>query len=238
MKRSLRSQRQKQRQTKHTSAVSLITLGDKASLVAEQYRTIRTSIQFASVSRKMQTIAVTSAGAGEGKSTTTANLGIVLADAGQRVLLVDADMRKATVHKTFKLPNEAGLSLYLSSNRQIEAVTHLTNIANLSVVTAGPTPPNPSELLGSKRMEQFLDEACRQYDVILFDMPPVVVVTDAQIMASKVDGTLMVVREGVTRKDALVSAKKLLDLVQAHVLGVIYNGAEIGQEQDYYYYGK
>lgn len=227
----------KQRQNQQTSAVSLITLADKASPVAEQYRTIRTNIQFASVNRKMQTIVVTSAGAGEGKSITTANLAIVLADAGQRVLLVDADMRRASVHKTFGLSNEAGLSLYLSSNQQIEGLAQHTSVANLSVLTAGPKPPNPSELLGSKRMDQFIEEACRLYDVILFDMPPIVVVTDAQIMASKVDGTLMVVREEVTRKDALMNAKKLLDMVHAHILGVVYNGVEKGHAQDYYYYG-
>lgn len=227
----------KQRQNQQTSAVSLITLADKASPVAEQYRTIRTNIQFASANRKMQTIVVTSAGAGEGKSTTTTNLAIVLADAGQRVLLVDADMRKATVHKTFGLSNEAGLSLYLSSNQQIEGLAQHTSVANLQVLTAGPKPPNPSELLGSKRMDQFIEEACRLYDVILFDMPPIVVVTDAQIMASKVDGTLMVVREEVTRKDALMNAKKLLDMVHAHILGVVYNGLEKGHAQDYYYYG-
>lgn len=232
MKKSLK----KQRHNQHASAVSLVTLADKASPVAEQYRTIRTNIQFASASRKMQTVVVTSAGSGEGKSTTTANLAVVLADSGQRVLLVDADMRKATVHKTFHLANDTGLSLYLSSNQQIEAVVQPTSIANLSILTAGPKPPNPSELLGSKRMDQFLEDACRLYDVILFDMPPVVAVTDAQIMASKVDGTLMVVREEVTRKDALVNAKKLLDLVQAHILGVVYNGAENGRGQDYYYY--
>lgn len=226
----------KQRHNQHTSAVSLVTLADKASPVAEQYRTIRTNIQFASASRKMQTVVVTSAGSGEGKSTTTANLAVVLADSGQRVLLVDADMRKATIHKTFHLANDTGLSLYLSSNQQIEAVVQPTSIANLSILTAGPKPPNPSELLGSKRMDQFLEDVCRLYDVILFDMPPVVAVTDAQIMASKVDGTLMVVREEVTRKDALVNAKKLLDLVQAHILGVVYNGAENGRGQDYYYY--
>lgn len=227
----------KQRQNQQTSAVSLITLADKASPVAEQYRTIRTNIQFASANRKMQTIVVTSAGAGEGKSITTANLAIVLADAGQRVLLVDADMRRASVHKTFGLSNEAGLSLYLSSNQQIEGLAQHTSVANLSVLTAGPNPPNPSELLGSKRMDQFIEEACRLYDVILFDMPPIVVVTDAQIMASKVDGTLMVVREEVTRKDALMNAKKLLDMVHAHILGVVYNGVEKGHAQDYYYYG-
>lgn len=227
----------KQRQNQQTSAVSLITLADKASPVAEQYRTIRTNIQFASANRKMQTIVVTSAGAGEGKSITTANLAIVLADVGQRVLLVDADMRRASVHKTFGLSNEAGLSLYLSSNQQIEGLAQHTSVANLSVLTAGPKPPNPSELLGSKRMDQFIEEACRLYDVILFDMPPIVVVTDAQIMASKVDGTLMVVREEVTRKDALMNAKKLLDMVHAHILGVVYNGVEKGHAQDYYYYG-
>lgn len=224
------------RATQATGAVSLITIADKTSPIAEQYRTIRTNIQFASADRKIQTIVVTSSGPSEGKSTTAANIAVVFANAGQRVLLVDADMRKPTVHKTFALSNEAGLSKVLSSNNSVLEMAQPSMVDNLSILTSGPKPPNPSELLGSTRMNQVIDEARHLYDVIIFDMPPVVTVTDAQIMASKADGTLLVVRENVTRKDALTKAKDLLEMVQARVLGVVYNGTKDVKDQSYYYY--
>lgn len=226
----------KQRNHEHSEAVSLITIADKSSPIAEQYRTIRTNIQFASADRKIQTIVVTSSGPSEGKSTTAANIAVVFANSGQRVLLVDADMRKPTVHKTFGLTNEVGLSKVLSSNNSVLEMSRPSTVDNLSILTSGPKPPNPSELLGSTRMNQVIEEARHLYDVIIFDMPPVVTVTDAQIMASKADGTLLVVRENVTRKDALTKAKDLLEMVQAKVLGVVYNGAQNLKDQSYYYY--
>lgn len=226
----------KQRNHEHSEAVSLITIADKSSPIAEQYRTIRTNIQFASADRKIQTIVVTSSGPSEGKSTTAANIAVVFANSGQRVLLVDADMRKPTIHKTFGLTNEVGLSKVLSSNNSVLEMSRPSMVDNLSILTSGPKPPNPSELLGSTRMNQVIEEARHLYDVIIFDMPPVVTVTDAQIMASKADGTLLVVRENVTRKDALTKAKDLLEMVQAKVLGVVYNGAQNLKDQGYYYY--
>lgn len=226
----------KQRNHEHSEAVSLITIADKSSPIAEQYRTIRTNIQFASADRKIQTIVVTSSGPLEGKSTTAANIAVVFANSGQRVLLVDADMRKPTIHKTFGLTNEVGLSKVLSSNNSVLEMSRPSMVDNLSILTSGPKPPNPSELLGSTRMNQVIEEARHLYDIIIFDMPPVVTVTDAQIMASKADGTLLVVRENVTRKDALTKAKDLLEMVQAKVLGVVYNGAQNLKDQGYYYY--
>lgn len=226
----------KQRNHEHSEAVSLITIADKSSPIAEQYRTIRTNIQFASADRKIQTIVVTSSGPSEGKSTTAANIAVVFANSGQRVLLVDADMRKPTIHKTFGLTNEVGLSKVLSSNNSVLEMSRPSMVDNLSILTSGPKPPNPSELLGSTRMNQVIEEARHLYDVIIFDMPPVVTVTDAQIMASKADGTLLVVRENVTRKDALTKAKDLLEMVQARVLGVVYNGTKDVKDQSYYYY--
>lgn len=227
----------KDRKEQKTNPVSLITLVDPSSPVSEQYRTIRTNIQFASsVDRKLQTLVVTSSGPREGKSTTSANLAVVFAKSGQRVLLIDADMRKPTVFKTFQLTNEVGLSTILSTNRNIDEATQKTSIENLSILPSGPKPPNPSELLGSARMNQVIEEARHLYDIIIFDMPPVVAVTDAQIMASKADGTLLVARENVTRKDALTNAKNLLEMVQARVLGVVYNGTQNMKDQGYYYY--
>lgn len=227
----------KDRKEQRTNPVSLITLVDPSSPVSEQYRTIRTNIQFASsVDRKLQTLVITSSGPSEGKSTTAANLAVVFAKSGQKVLLVDADMRKPTVFKTFQLTNEVGLSTVLSTGKNIGDAAQPTSIENLSVLTSGPKPPNPSELLGSMHMDQVINEARNLYDIVIFDMPPVVAVTDAQIMASKVDGTLLVIRENVTKKESVTKAKELLHLVNARVLGVVYNGAEQSKDQGYYYY--
>ncbi|MFW8616792.1 MULTISPECIES: CpsD/CapB family tyrosine-protein kinase [Enterococcus] len=220
-----------------THAVSLITMVDPSSPISEQYRTIRTNIQFASsADKQIKTIVVTSSGPGEGKSTTSANLAVVFAKSGQRVLLVDADMRKPTVYKTFSLNNASGLSTVLSTSTSVLEAAQKTVIDNLSVLTSGPKPPNPSELLGSARMNQVMEEAKNLYDVVIFDMPPVVAVTDAQIMASKADGTILVVRENVARKESLTKARDLLNMVQARIIGVVYNGAEHSKDSGYYYY--
>lgn len=229
----------KKEQNNKTNPVSLITLVDPSSPVSEQYRTIRTNIQFAStVDQRLKTLVVTSSGPSEGKSTTSANLAVVFAKSGQQVLLVDADMRKPTVYKTFQLPNTVGLSTVLSTGKSVLEAAQKSTIDNLSVLTSGPKPPNPSELLGTVRMDQVLEEAKHLYDIVIFDMPPVVTVTDAQIMASKADGTLLVVRENVTRKDAISKAKELLTMVNARVLGVVYNGTEQSKDEAYYYYSE
>ncbi|MEB6053361.1 CpsD/CapB family tyrosine-protein kinase [Enterococcus gallinarum] len=229
--------KQQERKGTKTHAVSLITLVDPSSPISEQYRTIRTNIQFASsADRQIKTMVITSSGPGEGKSTTSANLAVVFAKSGQRVLLVDADMRKPTVYKTFNLQNNTGLSTVLSTSTTVVEASQKTIIDNLSVMTSGPKPPNPSELLGSTRMNQVIEEAKNLYDVVIFDMPPVVAVTDAQIMASKADGTILVVRENVSRKESLTKAKELLNMVQARMLGVVYNGAENSKDAGYYYY--
>lgn len=220
-----------------TKAVGLITLTDPTSPISEQFRTIRTNIQFASSSdKRLQTMVITSSGPGEGKSTTSANLAVVFAKSGQRVLLVDADLRKPTVYKTFQLNNAKGLSTILSTTQNATEIVQDSGIENLSVLTSGPKPPNPSELLGSVRMNQVIQELRNTYDIVIFDMPPVVTVTDAQIMASKVDGTLLVIRENVTNKESLGKATELLKLVNARVLGTVYNGATQTKDQGYLYY--
>lgn len=227
----------KQAKQSLSKGVSLITLTEPTSPISEQFRTIRTNIQFASSSdQRLQTMVITSSGPGEGKSTTAANLAIVFATSGQRVLLVDADLRKPTVFKTFQLKNEQGLSTLLSRPQNVMEAIQTTGIVNLSVLTSGPKPPNPSELLGSVRMNQVLSELKGLYDIIIFDMPPVVNVTDAQIMASKVDGTLLVIRENFTNKEAILKATDLLKLVNARILGTVYNGAEKSKDQGYQYY--
>ncbi|GGD01237.1 MULTISPECIES: CpsD/CapB family tyrosine-protein kinase [Enterococcus] len=219
-----------------TKAVSLITLADKSSPISEQYRTIRTNIQYAMIDRDLKTLVVTSSGPSEGKSTTSANLAIVFANSGKRVLLVDADMRKPTVAKTFSLDNVRGLSTLLGSREVVlHQVVQSSGIDNLFLMTSGPKPPNPSELLDSRRMEELIQDLKQQYDLVIFDMPPVVAVTDAQIVSSKSDGTILVVRENVSKRDSLLKAKNLLELVDANILGVVYNGSKSITDQGYYY---
>lgn len=220
-----------------TAAVSLISLLNSRSTIAEQYRTIRTNIQFAASSdHPVKSIVITSSGPSEGKSLTAANLAIVFAKSGKKTLLLDGDMRKSTVWETFRLSNQKGLSTLLVSPDDIADSIQKTTIDNLSVLTSGPQPPNPSELLGSTREEVIMDQLTRLFDVIIVDMPPVVTVTDAQIVASKADGTILVAREGVSEKAALLKAKQLLEIAHARILGVVYNGVDSANDAGYYYY--
>lgn len=229
------------RQANKTSGVSLITVGDKKSPISEQYRTIRTSIQYAMVDHDLKTLAVTSSGPAEGKSTTAANLAIVFANSGLRVLLVDADLRKPTVSKTFKVINNKGLSTVLVDREEtLISAFQPSGVENLELMTSGPKPPNPSELLGSKRMAKVINELKEKFDLVIFDMPPAVVVTDAQVVASQVDGTIIVVRAGISNKEPLRLAKHLLDMVDANIIGAVYNGVsrEKFDTYNYYYYGE
>lgn len=220
-----------------TKPVNLITLLNPNSPISEQYRTVRTNLQFAVAGdQPLRSMTVVSSGPGEGKSTSAANLAVVFAQAGRKVLLVDADMRKATVHKTFGLSNEMGLSNLVSGQQAASLVIQATDVNNLSIITSGPTPPNPAELLNSRRMNVLMEELYQTFDLIVFDLPPVMTVADGLIMASKTDGTVLVVREGVTRKDSVLEAKNRLLQAKARILGVIYNGAEQVNESSYYYY--
>ncbi|QQP69561.1 CpsD/CapB family tyrosine-protein kinase [Carnobacterium sp. CS13] len=218
---------------------SLITLTRPSSVIAEQFRTIRTNIQFSMVDQDLKTVGVTSAGPGAGKSTISANLAVAFASQGKKVLLVDADMRKPTVHKTFRLPNHDGLTTLLTEKDvQISDIAHRVSTEGLFIITSGVIPPNPSELLASKRMDKLMNELEQLFDLIIFDMTPVVAVTDAQVMASKVDGTIFVIPKGLTNKDMVLKSKDLLDKVHANVIGAIFNRVEMSADNYYYYYGE
>nr|WP_251028895.1 CpsD/CapB family tyrosine-protein kinase [Bacillus sp. ISL-18] len=216
---------------------NLITMYEPKSPISEQYRTIRTNIQFSSIDNEVRTLMVTSTGPGEGKSTTTANLAVVFAQQGKKVLIVDADMRKPTVHYTFKQTNTFGLTSVLTKQMTIEKAVFETDEKNLFVLSSGPIPPNPAELLSSKAMEQFYQDVLEVFDVVLFDTPPLLAVTDAQILANKCEGTILVVSSGKTEKDQLVKAKELLDAAQSKLLGVVLNNKEMKDSNTYYYYG-
>ncbi|MFL2100984.1 CpsD/CapB family tyrosine-protein kinase [Desemzia sp. FAM 23989] len=218
---------------------SLITVTRPSSVVAEQFRTIRTNIHFSMIDSDLKTLAITSAGPGAGKSTISANLAVTFASEGKKVLLIDTDMRKPTVHKTFKLPNHDGLTTLLTDRTaQISDIVHILKEEKLYVLTSGVIPPNPAELLSSKRMEQLKLELEESFDLIIFDLPPVIAVTDAQIMSSKTDGTIFVINKGGADKEMVLKAKELLDKVQANVLGAVFNRVENKNDHYYAYYGE
>ncbi|GLO67586.1 CpsD/CapB family tyrosine-protein kinase [Oceanobacillus kimchii] len=215
----------------------LITKINPRSPISEQYRTIRTNLQFASVDHEIRSILLTSAGPSEGKSMTTANLAIVYAQQGKRVLLVDADLRKPTIHYTFRLDNLRGLSNILVGETSMQDAVESSDVENLDLISCGPIPPNPSELLGSKRMQFFIEEAKQHYDVVIFDMPPVLAVTDAQVMSNFVDGAILVVRSKRTENEAANKALEALESVNANVLGAVLNDCDKKDANYYYYYG-
>lgn len=215
---------------------TLITHINPRSPISEQYRTVRTNIEFSSIDQPIQSIVVTSAGPSEGKSMSAANLAVVYAQQEKKVLLIDGDLRKPTVHYTFKLDNISGLSNYLVQGVGLEEITRSSDIDNLSVIPSGPIPPNPSELLGSNRMKQFMKEAKEAYDIVIVDSPPVTVVTDAQVLSNLVDGTVLVVRSKQTEIELAIRAKEALESVNARILGTILNDLDKSASSNYYYY--
>jgi len=215
----------------------LIAKYDPKSPISEQYRNIRTNIIYSSIDEEIRSILVTSSGPGEGKSTTTANLAVVFAQAGKTVLLVDADLRKPTVHYTFNLNNTAGLTSILTNQMELMEAVHQDDEKNLYVLPSGPIPPNPSELLGSKAMSNFLERALEEFDIILFDTPPVMAVTDAQVLANLCHGSILVVGSEKADKDAVVKTKEQLASSTGKILGVVLNNKKNDKNSNYYYYG-
>jgi polysaccharide biosynthesis transport protein len=207
--------------------------------VVEAYRTLRANIEFASVDAPIRTLLVTSSVPGEGKTITAANLAVVFAQAGRRVLLVDADLRKPGVHLVFDLPNTHGLTTLLRSDEvSLDAIAQTTEQANLRVLTTGPLPPNPAELLGSQRMRVILEQLRAGGDLVVFDSPPLQAVTDAAILGSFLDGTLLVIDAGHGRKRAVRQGREALARAGAKVLGAVLNRVPAPARSDYGdYYG-
>lgn len=204
--------------------------------VAEQYRTIRTNIQFSDADQAIKSIVLTSTGPGEGKSTTASNLATVYAQQGLRVLLIDADLRKPTSHYTFRLENHVGLTNVLTKQSTLGQAVQGTEVPDLFLLTSGPIPPNPAELLASNKMTELLKEMKEEFDMVVFDTPPVLAVADAQILANQVDGSILVVSSGKTDKEAAVKAKELLLKANAKLLGAVLNNRKMEEGSDYYYY--
>lgn len=215
--------------------IDFITHYDSRSPVSEAYRAIRTNLQFAGAGKQLKTLVFTSAIPGEGKSTTVANLAIAMGQDDKHILLVDCDMRKPVVHRRFGLLNR-GLSNCFAEDLPLKEVIQADVFPNLDVVTSGPVPPNPAELLGSKKMKDLLQEAAETYDYVFLDMPPVLAVTDAALMSSRVDGTVIILGSGDIGPDEGKQAKELLEKVHANILGVILNKVPQHHKSGYYYY--
>lgn len=215
--------------------IDFITHYDSRSPVSEAYRAIRTNLQFAGAGKQLKTIVFTSAIPGEGKSTTVANLAIAMGQDDKKILLIDCDMRKPVVHRRFGLLNR-GLSNCFAEDLPLKEVIQADVFPNLDVVTSGPVPPNLAELLGSKKMKDLLQEAAETYDYVFLDMPPVLAVTDAALMSSRVDGTVIILGSGDIGPDEGKQAKELLEKVHANILGVILNKVPQHHKSGYYYY--
>ncbi|HWU37071.1 MAG TPA: polysaccharide biosynthesis tyrosine autokinase, partial [Candidatus Acidoferrum sp.] len=219
----------------------LITLLSPRSTIAEAYRSLRTNIEFLSLEKNLKTICMTSASLMEGKTTTAINLGVTLTHMGKKVLLVEADLRKPFIHHAFGIERDPGLAEVIVGNKDwrdclrtvadlmlgplgVENVTAVPNIDKLSILTSGAPPPNPTEFLNSQRMTDLIHAFRQEFDVVIFDCPPILPVTDAAILASKVDGTVIVYRVGKIARSALRRAKTLLENVKGKVLGVVLTG--------------
>ncbi len=214
---------------------NIISHKNPKSIIAESIKILRTNLQFSNVDGSLKTIMITSSIQGEGKSFTTANLAVSFAALGMRTLVVDCDMRRGTQHKQFSLTNANGLSdLLIDTRANYEEYIKTTTVEHLDVITAGTVPPNPSELLSSNSFVNFLNYVKGQYDIVLLDVPPVTVVPDASIVATKVDKTIVVTRVKITPMEELEKTKKMLENVKANVAGIVVNGVKTSAKK---YYG-
>lgn len=217
-------------------ARKLITVTQPKSPVAEQYRTIRTNIEFMAVDQEIQAILVTSATQSEGKSTTSSNLAVAYAQQGKKVLIIDTDMRRPTVHYTFKVANGLGLSSLLTRQAEKDKAILPTKIENLSILTAGPIPPNPAELLSSRAMEHLVSQLREEFEIIIFDAPPLLQVADSRITSKLTDGVVLVVGCTTSDRHRVLKAKEQLEMAEAKILGVVLNRRELTDDSAYQYY--
>ncbi|MBW9145241.1 CpsD/CapB family tyrosine-protein kinase [Clostridium sp. CM027] len=209
--------------------LGLITFKKPNIPIAEAYRTLRTNIQFSSFDKKIKTLLVTSSGPGEGKTTTASNLAIVMAQGGSKTLLIDCDQRKPNVHMVFGCSNAEGLSNILVDENEVDInkCIQKTEITNLYILASGTKLPNPAELLGSAKMKNLIEELKEIYDFIILDTPPIILVTDAQILAQYTDGCLLVISSGEAERDSVIKSKGLLEKVNAKILGVVINKLDL-----------
>ena len=211
------------------------------AIVSENIKSLRTNLQFTAVDKNLKTILVTSTNAGEGKSFVSSNLAVSFAQADKRVLLVDCDLRKGRIHKLFRIPNTSGLSNLLTDDlAYLDEYVRNTNIANLQVITCGTYPPNPSELLASKKNRRLVKELRNKYDIVIFDGAPVGGLADSVILSSMMDETLIVTKDANTAKNDLMATKDALMKVDAKVAGIVFNMVSRNSSKyyNYYYYSE
>jgi len=205
---------------------NLITLSAPRSPAAEAFRTLRTNLMFSSLDRPIHTLLVTSAAAEEGKSTTLANLAVTMAQSGRKTILVDCDLRRPRQHELFGVSDKPGLtSMILEQTKKPPLIA--TGVDDLWLLPAGPLPPNPADLLGSKRMDEVIAVLKARADIVLFDAPPVAAVTDAALLASKLDGVLLVVSAGQTKREHALRAKELLEKINVRLVGTVLTSAAV-----------
>ena len=214
---------------------AIISYNDPKSVISEQYREIRTNIEYSNVDQNTKTILVTSSDKNEGKTTTVANLAVSFANLNKKVLLIDCDLRNASIHKMFKLNNIYGLTDILAKDRAVDKCIQKTELENLYVLTAGAIPPNPAEILSSEKMKNLIEDLKNIYDYIFIDTPPIGLVTDAGVLSSFIDGVVLVVKSESVEKKYLEETKKKLDAVDARILGAILNSYK-SEQKDYNYY--
>lgn len=220
--------------------IELIVQTDSKSPISEAYRAVRTNLQFASAGRDINCISFTSATPSEGKSATSSNIALAMAQDDKKVLLIDADMRKPVQHQIFGLFNK-GLSNCIAMNMSLDEAIQPSDHPNLDILASGPVPPNPSELLGSQKMDELLQQVKNIYDYVLVDMPPVLAVTDAAVLSPKVDGIVFVIKSGKILPDEAKLAKSRLEQAGANILGAVLNAVPqrhsgYGYGYGYYYY--
>jgi len=214
----------------------LITITDPRSPISEAFRALRTNLEFSSLDKPIRTMLVTSAGPEEGKSTTLANLAVTIAQGGKKVILVDCDFRRPFLHQIFGVGNGVGLTTMMVDEEAMkEPPLQETGISNLWLLPSGPLPPNPSELLGSRRMDTIIETLLGQADMVLFDAPPIIAVTDAAVLASKADGVLLVIKAGRTKREHVQRAKARLEKVNARLVGAVLNNAPFDASLHRYY---
>ncbi|MEG1142824.1 MAG: CpsD/CapB family tyrosine-protein kinase [Clostridia bacterium] len=207
------------------------------SIAAERYRSLRTNLQYSSFDKSYRVIVITSSEGGEGKTTTAGNLALCMAEEDKKVILIDCDLRKPNVHKRFKVSNIIGLSDVIIGKETIDSAGYVYK-KNLTVLTSGKIPPNPSEMLGSKAMTALLKELQEVFDYVILDTPPIQAVTDSQILSTKSDGVILVVKAETTKKESVQASINLLKKVNAHIIGTVLNGVDTKRNKYHYYYGE
>jgi len=216
---------------------SLITFHNPKSPESEAYRMLRTNLGFTGVDKKHKVILVTSSKQQEGKSTTASNLAIAFAQNENKVLIIDCDLRRPKLHKLFDIDNLSGLTNILTKDYEVDhMINHCTDILTLDIITSGQIPPMPSELLDSKKMQKLILELRLEYDYIIMDTPPILSVSDATILSRIVDGVILVVASNDTHIEAIATAKRALDKVDANIIGTVLTKTKKGRRSANYYY--